>query len=133
MLGKKRGNMLRLIQLLPFILVGIARAASKQERESFPEFAQLLDGYNYDWETKQVKTADGWHLTLFHLIGVKGRDQKVHAEWNLHESAQYPLLVLHGAYDSAYGVLSRGIFDKPWILKIVDQGFDVWLYNARGI
>ena len=44
-----------------------------------------------------------------------------------------PIMVIPGAMDSAFGFISRGLWGKPWTLQLVDQGFDLWLHNPRGV
>ena len=39
---------------------------------------------------------------------------------------------MHGAGDSALGFLSRGA-GKSWMLQMVERGYEVWLFNNRGV
>ena len=50
-------------------------------------------------------------------------------------NGSYPILAQHGAFDSGYGWVSKsllGLGSKNLILKLVDEGYDVWVSNARG-
>ena len=52
---------------LVIVIAAVVKAATEKEKENFPEFAKILDRYDYNWETHKVKTDDGWHLTLFRI------------------------------------------------------------------
>ena len=40
--------------------------------EMYPEFDKTLGPLGFDWEPHKVKTADGWHLTMFRIVGRYG-------------------------------------------------------------
>ena len=101
----------------------------------YPEFQRLLsEKFDYNWDAYEVKTEDGWYLSLFRIRSKENEKEGLGPhEFPDDYEVKYPLLFVHGAYDSAYGFISRyNIFDKVWSLKMVDAGYDVWLYNARG-
>ena len=115
------------ITLAILLQIQLVLAANDRENALYPDFARLTAEYGYDFETYQVKTEDGWHLTLFRIKG----------NIDLHSSEEHqhklPLLMVHGAIDSAFGFISRGIFGKVWTLQMLEKGYDVWLHNARGV
>ena len=43
------------------------------------------------------------------------------------------MLAQHGAFDSAVGWATHGYLRPSLPLKLVDEGYDVWLGNARGV
>ena len=65
-----------------------ADGASDADIAAYPDFAAKMDEYGYAWKAHKVKTEDGWHLTIFRMIGKTG--QPTNAE--LHPE-RYPLLV----------------------------------------
>ena len=48
--------------------IHLAQAVSEAQKEKYPEFASLLGGFGYEWEPYEVKTEDGWHLTIFRVL-----------------------------------------------------------------
>ena len=66
--------------------------------------------YGYDWETHEVKTCDGWHLTMFRILGAK----------EAKKSDKLPVLVQHGYGMYATSWLIGAMLDTPWPLKLVD-------------
>ena len=51
------------------LIVGAVLADTEEtDKEKYPDFADLLGWYDYDFEAHEVKTEDGWYLTLFHIL-----------------------------------------------------------------
>ena len=83
-----------------------------------------------DWEPHEVKTEDGWYLTVFRVISDKG-DYKSQSKSD--EPEKLPILMVPGSVDSAFGFMSRAPFGRAWTLQMVDLGYEVWFNNSRGI
>ena len=81
------------------LLATVAVLSNATKTEDYPEFAEFLDNGGYDWEPHQVKTEDGWYLTLFRIKP----DKEVVAA----TKPKLPLYLLHGSMDSAAGFLLR--------------------------
>ena len=62
-----------MLLLILYCLALGARAFSEADKKAYPEFDELLGGYGYDWEAHEVKTEDGWYLTLFRVYGSNGK------------------------------------------------------------
>jgi len=102
-----------------------ANAATKQEIKAYPDFAELLEKYNYDWEPHEVKTEDGWYLTLIR-VKTTGKAEP--------DPSKLPILLLHGSMDSGLGFLTRSTTDdSAWALQMVRKGYEVWINNSRGV
>ena len=65
--------MLRYMSLVGASVASSAFGASDAEKKAYPEFASQMEVYGYEWEARPVKTEDGWHLTIFRMIGYKGQ------------------------------------------------------------
>ena len=95
-------------------------AATEDEVAAYPEYAAILENYGYDWEPHEVKTEDGWFLTVFRIKPVENK-------------GKLPLLLVHGAMDSAAGYIVKSSEDRAWALQMVKKGYEVWLNNSRGV
>jgi len=85
--------------------------------------------YGYEWESHDVKTDDGWHLTMFRVTGRNGENPAQNDE----HKDKLPVLLQHGFGDSATNWSSGGIWNQALPLRLVDEGYDVWLGNNRGV
>lgn len=82
-------------------------AATEDEIKAYPEYAELLEKYNYDWEPHEVKTEDGWYLTIFRIKP---------PAWLANDPDKLPLLCVHGSMDSAKGFILKSNEDSAWAL-----------------
>ena len=96
-------------------------------KRSFKDWSELMDTLGYAWEPHTVLTEDGWTLTVFRILGRNDGTTK-----RLQDKKQFPILALHGANDSGFGWVSKYMRDGNLIIKLVDQGYDVWVHNSRG-
>ena len=87
----------------------------------------ILDGY--EWEHHKVKTSDGWHLTMFRITGL--RSGKRPALDDEHKD-KLPVLMQHGYGQRATTWADGGLFDPSLPMRLVDEGYDVWMGNNRG-
>ncbi|KAJ1529188.1 hypothetical protein ONE63_005994 [Megalurothrips usitatus] len=87
-------------------------------RRSVIGTANLAAEHGYTAENHTVRTADGFLLTLFRLVGPAAPASAA--------SARPPVLLAHALLGSSadFLVLGKG--------RALDAGFDVWLFNARG-
>lgn len=73
----------------------------------------------------EVPTEDGYQLTLFNITGRVGRDKL--------PSKKPPLLIQHGVgQDAAYWLSTQDPTNDPFVLKLLDRGYDIWMGNNRG-
>ena len=54
------------------LIVFINNVMSQSWKETYPEFDAVASRSGLDWEPHTVETEDGWSLTIFRIIGVKG-------------------------------------------------------------
>ena len=104
-----------------------AYAQTQEEKDKYPEWARIMDTYGgYTWEAITVKTEDLWNLTMFHITGKVGQGSLV--------TEATPVLIQHGNSNDAelWVKDSDKIKDAVWPMKLIDQGFDVWMPNNRG-
>ena len=82
-----------------------------------------MDLYKYDWEPHTVTTEDGYILTTFNI---KGKEAPTKS----------PIIFNHGLFGDAMSwvgaFLETQPGEQPYILQLVDQGYDVWMTNNRG-
>ena len=99
-------DLLRLPRLLLFLsfALKLTLAASQEEIDAYPEFAEKLEAEGFNWETHVIKTEDGWYLMAVRIMPQKGAK----------DPDKLPLLLVHGSFDSAVGYISRN--DKGWAL-----------------
>lgn len=93
----QRENLLRVssfVFLAKFIL-----AATTAQTEEFVEFSEILDTYGFDWSPHEVKTEDGWYLTLFHI--------KSYHTYVKDDFTKLPIYLIHGSMDSALGYINN--------------------------
>lgn len=79
--------------------------------------------YGYDWEAHKVVTDDDYVLTTFHILGKRGEARTA--------TSKGSVLCQHGAYMDGTSWLA-GFTGTPFHLKLVDEGYDVWIGNNRG-
>ena len=91
---------------------------------SYSRFAHIMDRYGYEWEAFKVTTDDQYILSTFHILGKTG-------EANSDTASKGSVLIQHGDYEDGAAWLSSFIL-KPFQLKLVDDGYDVWIGNNRG-
>lgn len=112
---------------------------------------QLIHFHGYQCEEHVVVTADGYYLVLHRIIGAPKREKDTATE--LANSSGFPspqtsttassgrgrrrlggppILVLHGAMMSSEIWLCQRSASKNLALRLVDEGYDVWLSNRRG-
>ena len=53
---------------------------TKAQEEKYEDFNLSVKPYGYDWEPHEVKTDDGWHLTIFRVIGRHGKRPSLEPE-----------------------------------------------------
>ena len=63
--------------------------AAKLEAK-YPGFAEQMNRYKYKWEAFDVKSSDGYDLTMFRILGKNGYD------WYKPSRAEHPVLIMHG-------------------------------------
>ena len=51
---------------------GTVLALSEAVRITYPDIAQGMAAWGYDWEAHKVTTEDGYVLTTFHIVGKDG-------------------------------------------------------------
>ena len=116
-------DLLKLLKLLFVLLFPFksAIAASQEEIDAYPEFAEKLEAEGYNWETHKIKTEEGWYLMAVRIMPQEGAK----------DPDKLPLLLVHGSFDSAIGYISRA--EKGWALFMPELGYDVWVLNSRGV
>ncbi|XP_037952851.1 lipase 3 [Teleopsis dalmanni] len=82
---------------------------------------QIIESNNYTCETHQVRTEDGYQLTL-HRIPPKNPNTTNHL---------LPFLLMHGIIGSAADFVLPGRSRSLGCI-LHEQGYDIWLPNARG-
>ena len=92
----------------------------------YDRFESIMKKWGYDWEAHQVETEDDYILTTFHILSETAGSQD--------SESKGTVLIQHGSYNDAASWLSSFQNDdgKPFQLKLVDEGYDVWLGNNRG-
>ncbi|XP_011499581.1 PREDICTED: lipase 3-like [Ceratosolen solmsi marchali] len=78
--------------------------------------AAMINQENYPSETHIITTEDGYILTIFRIPGALG---------------SIPVFLQHGLLESSSGWLIAGK-NKALAYILSDNGYDVWLGNARG-
>ena len=77
-------------------------AVTEWKVAAYPEYAAVLETYGYDWEPHEVKTEDGWYLTIFRI------------KPEVKDPSKLPLYMVHGSMDSAAGWLYKSAEDSSW-------------------
>ena len=88
-----------------------------------------MSKYGYEWEPHKVKTEDGWHLTIFRITGRNGERPSLSEE----NKGKLPVLMQHGFGQNAASWAGGGLGGPSMPLKLVDEGYDVWFGNNRGV
>ena len=76
-----------------------------------------------------MKTEDGWHLTMFRITGRNG-EKPAKDEAN---KDKFPVLIQHGYTSSASNWVGAGVGGPSMPLRLVEEGYDVWMGNNRGV
>jgi pimeloyl-ACP methyl ester carboxylesterase len=84
---------------------------------------QIAEEFGYTIETHDVTTSDGYIISLWRLISPDQNDGT--------SGARHPIYLAHGLGNSAEGFMFHGPEQSP-AFYLHNQGYDVWLYNARG-
>ena len=119
--------MLKYTALLAMTAVELGFAQDAQDQnERYPEFAELMNQAGYTWEAHEVKTEDGWNLSMFRITG---RTDVEVQQWN-----DTPVLIQHGLSADPQTWVQYGLLKNSttWALQLVDYGYDVWMPNNRG-
>lgn len=117
------------LSLLSALAVSIAAAldAPNGNKElEYKDFAEDMLYWGYSWEPIKVKTDDGFILTTFRIKNRIGHSEE-------RDPALNPVFIMNGLACDAEGWVGIGERDfKPWVLRLFDRGFDVYLGNNRG-
>ena len=98
---------------------------SDEERATVQEFDDVMTQWGYDYEMYKVTTEDAWVLTLFRIIGKAGEEAVA--------SEKAPVLLQHGSMmDATTWLQYQGEGFVPSQLRLVDEGYDIWMGNNRG-
>jgi len=91
-----------------------------EKSELYPRFATLMNTHDYDWNALTVATEDSYILTTFHI-----KSKTI-------EPSKGTVLFQHGNLEDGASWINNFGEEKSFHLKLVDQGYDVWLGNSRG-
>ena len=83
---------------------------------------EIINSKGFKCEKHEVKTEDGYILTLFRIPGDKKCDDG---------SKLPPVLLQHGVFDSSDGWVCNGE-NHSIAFVLANNNFDVWLSNSRG-
>ena len=97
-----------------------------------------MDDLGLTWDPYQVKTEDGWFLSMFRITGEVGEQpnymQSEHQD-------KLPIVMQHASFQDVDYWMSGGTA-SPWIklgligptlpTQLVWRGYDVWLVTNRG-
>ena len=110
-------------------LRSLATATAQAQAEvDYPRFGDIMTQYGYDWEAYTVTTDDDYILSTFHILGKTGEERTTASD------SKGSVLVQHGdgldaaAWLGAFSLASA----VPFQLKLVDEGYDIWMGNNRG-
>lgn len=121
----KRMKLIKSIAVLALALLQeTVDAATEKEKEAFPEYAQWIGYSGLDWEPHEVKTEDGWYLTIFRIKPPAEADK---------DPSKLPIMTVHGSMDSAAGYMNRSSEGEAWCLQMAKKGYEIWLNNSRGV
>lgn len=117
-------------------------AATDKDQAYYAEIAEVFDWLNVTWEPYQVKTEDGWYLSMFRLTGEKGSQPNYMQEEN---KDKLPVIMHHPSFQDvlAYNsggqsnlntelYIKYGVFYKTLPTQLVMRGYDVWVIGSRG-
>ena len=109
--------------------ISVSALPTVAERNTIKEWDEMITGrFGYDYELYEVETDDDWTLTLFRITGKIGsKEKKVRSD-------KPPVFFMHGlGMDASNWVTRQADYDEvPVAIKLVDQGYDVWMGNNRG-
>ncbi|CAH0691641.1 unnamed protein product [Spodoptera exigua] len=105
--------------LIRLVILSTIGVLSQTSWNNIPEdatmtFTQLANKYGYKAEEHDVISGGGYILTLFHIPGDRHR----------------PVLLIHGALDSADSFIMRG--NTSLVIALARDKYDVWVMNYRG-
>ena len=108
-------------------LLNTALAATKKEEEALPVIAKVLA--DFDWEPHEVKTEDGWYLTVIRIKPPKDVEK---------DPNKLPIMLMHGSMDSVLGFIKDNGWTgaaggATWSMKMTLKGYEVWILNSRGV
>lgn len=75
MILPRENKLLSLFFVLAVCFSWKGMAVSEAVKEAYPEFAKYLGELGYEWEAHEVKTEDGWYLTLFRVLGTSQKNR----------------------------------------------------------
>ena len=90
-----------------------------------PTVIMFALGENYTWEMEEITTADGYQLTMKHIVG----DDM----GNPLDISNGPLLLVHGLYTDSSAWFNRSTEDESALpIRLANLGYDVYMANVRG-
>lgn len=103
-----------------FILLvfNISSLSSKVLHKS-DDFLDFVRGFGYKAEAHEIETEDGYLLTVHRILPTTKKHQK------------FPVFLMHGIIATSGDYVVTGP-EKALAFFLADNGFDVWLGNARG-
>lgn len=117
------------ISSLALIAAVQGRAAHEEQAKEFEIMneAMMRHGSDYTWEAHEVKTNDGYILTMFRIVGDQNGEQIPY------QGSKGPLLLQHGFLTDSISWFHFSDESKPALpVRLFQEGFDVWLGNNRG-
>uniref|UniRef100_A0A1L8DPY1 Lipase n=2 Tax=Nyssomyia neivai TaxID=330878 RepID=A0A1L8DPY1_9DIPT len=100
------------------------QSSGNENLVKFPSLTTLIKCYGYPVESHEVETSDGYLLTLHRIPHGRNLEEK--------SSSKKPVVFLqHGLLTSSAEWVVTGP-EKALGLILADQGYDVWMGNARG-
>ena len=97
-----------------------------------------MDNQSLAWEPYQVKTEDGWFLTIFRITGEVDSEPNYLKDEN---KEKLPVVMQHASFqdlnfyvEGGYAALfvDLGLINPTLPLALVGQGYDVWAVSSRG-
>lgn len=110
----------------------VVKAQTDDQQQKYSDWAGALNLFRYDWMPYEVKTEDGYTLTLMNIT-------KKHSAWRV--KAKLNPIIVQGipGMQPDYAIesnmnLSNGLpADYPIPFKLLDAGHDLWyIYNRGG-
>ena len=84
--------------------------------DSLKTFSEYVMGFGYRMEEHKVLTKDGYILSLFRIAGrITDTSRK-----------KKPVLLMHGAYDSAFTFFINSQDSKNLPFKLSEEGYEIW-------